>query len=93
MYIVYILQSLKDLKTYTGYTENLKVRLQQHNSGKVDATKNRRPLVIIFTEEVGSLLEVKSRELYWKSGVGRRKLKSYFKFGFPPNGIGRGSLK
>ncbi|MBU4348381.1 GIY-YIG nuclease family protein [Patescibacteria group bacterium] len=50
MYTIYILQSLKNLRTYAGYTENLKLRLQQHNLGKVNTTKNRRPLIIIFTE-------------------------------------------
>lgn len=93
MYTVYILQSLKDLKTYTGYTEDLKLRLQRHNSGRVTATKNRRPLIIIFTENMQSLIDAKKRELYWKSGGGRRKLESYFKFGFPPSGTGRGSPK
>jgi putative endonuclease len=93
MYTVYILQSLKDLKTYSGHTENLKLRLRQHNSGKVTATKNRRPLIVIFTEDTYSLTTAKKREIYWKSGGGRRKLKSYFKYGFPPSGTGRGSPK
>ena len=83
MYQVYILKSLKDLRTYTGHAKDAKVRLVDHNSGRVDATKHRRPLEIIFTEAFETLAEAKRRELYWKSGAGRRKLKEYFKSGFP----------
>jgi predicted GIY-YIG superfamily endonuclease len=36
---VYILQSSKDPKrTYTGLTDNLAIRLAEHNSGKVPYT-------------------------------------------------------
>jgi len=83
MFQVYILQSLKDDRTYTGYAANAKVRLIDHNFGRVEATKNRRPLEIIFIEDVDSLKDAKKRELYWKSGAGRRKLKVYFETGFP----------
>lgn len=84
MFYIYILQSLKDERTYTGFSENAHDRLIEHNSGKVDATKNRRPLKILFLEKVESLSLAKKREKYWKSGAGRRKLKEFFKNGFPP---------
>lgn len=84
MYDVYILKSLKDFRTYTGYAKDAESRLKEHNSGKVNATKNRRPLKILYTEKALTLAVAKKRELYWKSGVGRRKLKQYFKTGFPP---------
>jgi len=83
MFQVYILKSLKDLRTYTGHAKDANVRLVDHNAGRVDATKNRRPLEILFTEDLETLQEAKKRELYWKSGAGRRKLKEYFKNGFP----------
>lgn len=78
MYTVYILQSQKDKRTYVGYTRDLENRLKLHNSGQVDATKHRFPLNVLFTEEFNSEQEAKHRELYWKSGAGRRKLKSFF---------------
>ena len=78
MYTVYILQSDKDKRTYTGYTHDIQKRLQEHNSGSVDATKNRRLFKILYTEEIQSLSEAKKRELYWKSGAGRRKMKGFF---------------
>lgn len=79
VYFVYILQSLKDLRTYTGYSDNVERRLKQHNSGQVLSTKNRIPFKILFTEEFTISSEAKKRELYWKSGAGRRKLKVWFK--------------
>jgi len=50
MYYIYILQSLRDNKFYTGYTKNLKLRFEQHNNSLVDSTKNRRPLKLIYYE-------------------------------------------
>ena len=35
MFYVYVLKSLKDNNFYTGYTKDLKKRLQQHNNGDV----------------------------------------------------------
>jgi len=84
MYSVYILQSLRDKKTYTGFSENARDRLIEHNSGQVEATKNRRPLKILFLENVENQSLAKKREKYWKSGAGRRRLKEFFKNGFPP---------
>ena len=43
MYYTYILQSLKDNKSYTGYTEDLRKRFSKHNSGEVPSTKGRGP--------------------------------------------------
>lgn len=79
MYYVYILQSQKDKKTYTGYTENLTARLQKHNSGQVTSTKYRRPLKLLFSEEFETAQEAKQRELWFKSTGGRKKLKEFFK--------------
>lgn len=78
MFYVYILQSLKDFRTYTGFTSNVGERLHQHNIGQVKATQYRRPFKILFTEQFTTMVEAKKRELYWKSGAGRRKLKEYF---------------
>ncbi len=78
MYFIYILQSLKDSRTYVGYSDNVERRLAEHNSGRAKATKNRRPFKLLFTEEFETSAEAKKREKYWKSGGGRRKLKQYF---------------
>ncbi len=78
MYYIYILQSLKDGKTYVGYTNNLQERLKKHNSGQAKSTKFRQPLKLIFSEEFKTSAEARQRELYWKNGGGRRKLKEFF---------------
>ncbi|MCK4909825.1 MAG: GIY-YIG nuclease family protein [Planctomycetes bacterium] len=84
MFYVYILQSEKDKKTYTGFCKNIVTRLNKHNSGQVKVTKHRCPFWLIYHEEVSTLAEAKKREKYWKSGGGRRKLSRFFKEGFPP---------
>lgn len=75
---LYVLQSLKDRRTYVGSTDNFERRLAQHQSGKVISTKHRIPFKILITEEFETLQEARKRELYYKSGAGRRKLKEYF---------------
>jgi len=84
MFYVYILQSEKDQRTYVGYTNNLKQRLREHNKGSVRTTRNRRPLRLIFSENYNSKEQAEKREVYWKSGAGRRKLKKFWDGGFPP---------
>jgi len=39
-YYIYVLKSNKDKKFYTGYTNNLKLRFEQHQKGLVESTKN-----------------------------------------------------
>jgi len=78
MFYVYILKSLKDCRTYVGYYNDVQRRLQEHNSGQSKATKHRRPFEILFIEEFEIEQDAKKKELYWKSGAGRRKLKEYF---------------
>ncbi len=78
MFTVYVLQSLKDFKTYVGITDNFERRFKQHNSGRSKSTKYRSPFRLLFTEEFEKSAEAKKREIWWKSGAGRRKLKEYF---------------
>jgi len=54
MYFVYILKSLKYGKLYTGYTNDLKRRFFEYNSGLIKITKWRRPFKLIFYEENGA---------------------------------------
>lgn len=76
---LYVLQSLKDHRTYVGSTNNFEKRLLLHNSGRVKSTKHRIPFKLLFTEEFPTSKEAKKREHYYKSGAGRRKLKEFFK--------------
>ncbi len=78
MFTVYVLQSLKDKKTYAGYTNNFERRFKQHNSGRSKSTKCRAPFKLLFKEEFENNIEAKKRELWWKSGAGRKRLKEFF---------------
>jgi putative endonuclease len=75
-YYVYILLSEKDNQWYTGYTSDLKQRLALHNEGKVESTKNRRPLKLIYFEGCLNQQDATRREKYLKSGSGKIYLKS-----------------
>lgn len=81
MYYVYILKSLKDNKFYIGYTKNLKSRFELHNAGKVNSTKNRKPLILIYYEACLNQQDATHREKYLKTFHGkmflRNRLKSY----------------
>jgi len=81
-YYVYVLESLKDGKKYTGYTENLRSRFEQHNNGDVSSTKHRRPLKLIYFEGCIKQKDALKREKYLKTHYGKmflkNRLKSYF---------------
>lgn len=75
MYYVYVLQSLKDNSFYIGYTTNLKRRFSEHNEGKSQATRYKRPYQLLFYEAFTNRIDAKHREEYLKSGWGFRSLK------------------
>ena len=67
MFYTYILKSIKSGRYYVGHTSNLEERLERHNSGKVTATKNKGPWVVMSYETFDTKSEANSRELYIKS--------------------------
>lgn len=75
-YYVYILLSEKDNQFYTGYTSNIKERIFLHNEGKVESTKNRRPLKLIYFEGCQNQQDATRREKYLKSGNGKIYLRN-----------------
>ena len=76
MYYVYVLQSSKDKKFYTGYSKELKQRIEKHNKGLVPATKQRRPLKLVYYEACLSRNDAIEREKYLKTGWGKRYIKN-----------------
>jgi len=76
MYFTYVLKSESDKKLYIGFTENLTKRLEDHNNGRVDSTRNRRPFELVYYEACKSREKALKREKYFKTGFGRRFLKS-----------------
>lgn len=79
MYYVYILQSLKDKYFYVGYTPDLKLRIKEHNKGLVLATKDRRPLRIVYYEACLNRDDAIKRERYLKTSWGKRYIKNRLK--------------
>ena len=80
-YYTYVLKSIKDNKNYIGCTKNLKLRFEQHRKGKVNSTKNRRPLMLIYYEACLNQQDATHREKYLKTYHGKmfikKRLKSY----------------
>ena len=74
MYYVYVLQSNKDKSLYVGYTINLKSRLDRHNDREVLSTKHKSPWKVLFYEAFANKTDAKKREVYLKSGWGRKSL-------------------
>ncbi|MCX7929044.1 MAG: GIY-YIG nuclease family protein [Patescibacteria group bacterium] len=78
-YYVYILQSKKDGKFYTGCTKNLLKRLSEHMNSKVYSTKDRLPVQLIYYEFCLNQKDAYTREKYLKSAWGKRYIKSRLK--------------
>ena len=81
MYYTYVLLSEKDGKFYVGFTRDLKLRFEEHKKGRVESTKDRRPLKIIYYEACLKQEDATKREKYLKTYHGkaflRKRLKSY----------------
>jgi len=75
-YYIYVLQSTIDDCFYTGYTSNLKKRINDHNNGKVASTKHRRPLKLLYFEGCLNQQDATHREKYLKTTYGKRYIKN-----------------
>jgi len=80
-FYTYVLLSEKDSKFYTGSADDLKVRFEEHNRGRVVSTRDRRPLKLVYYEACGDRKDARRREQYLKTYNGkmflRNRLKSY----------------
>ncbi len=76
MHYVYVLQSLKDRKLYTGYARDLEKRFKKHNSGMVTSTKDRRPLRLAYYEACLGKKDALHREIYLKTAWGKRYINN-----------------
>jgi putative endonuclease len=81
MYNVYVLESLKNNKRYTGVTSKTpEERLKEHNSGSNDFTRQNGPFELIYSEGHNNKAFARKRERFLKSGNGRsflnRKLQT-----------------
>jgi putative endonuclease len=78
-YYIYILRSIKDGMYYTGYTSNLNKRLEEHENGNVQSTKNRLPIKLVYFEGCLNQQDATHREKYLKTTYGKRYLKNRLK--------------
>lgn len=79
MFYTYVIQSEKDKRFYTGSTQDLRKRFNEHNSGRVTSTKSRGPFELIYYEACLNEQDARYREKYLKSGMGKRYLKNRLK--------------
>lgn len=68
MYYVYIIKSLeKHDELYTGFSENLKQRIEEHNTWKSTHTKKHKPWKLIYYSAFESKKHALDFEKYLKS--------------------------
>jgi putative endonuclease len=78
MYSVYILL-LSNKQLYTGFTNNLKRRLEEHKSGKSTFTKKYLPVKLVFYEVFNNKADAEKRENYLKTSKGKSTLRMMLK--------------
>ncbi len=77
MYYVYFLKSLKNRKTYTGYSSKKPtIRLKEHNLGSNSFTRQNKPFTLIYYEKYYCKKDAISREKFYKSGFGKKIKKA-----------------
>ena len=76
MAFVYVLFSDSTGRTYAGCSADWTLRLNQHNAGRVKATRRGSPWRVVHLENVEAMIEARRRELYLKTSAGRRWLRS-----------------
>lgn len=76
MFTVYVIQSCEGYK-YTGMTEDIELRLKQHNEKLLSFwTKRGNDWKLVYKEEFASKTDALKREKWLKTGVGRDYLKN-----------------
>jgi putative endonuclease len=75
MFYVYILKSSKKDELYVGSTNDLKRRIIEHNSGKVESTKSKGLHKLVYYESYGVESDARRREKMLKlRGQARNQL-------------------
>jgi putative endonuclease len=66
-----------DNSFYTGYTNNLERRLEEHNDGKSRYTSKKIPWKIVYSEEFGEKSDAIKREFFLK----KQKSREFYLYG------------
>ena len=74
-YYVYMLKSVSSVKSksYVGYTNNLKIRLEKHNSNKGAKSTKGYKWLLIYNKKFKSKSEAMSYEYKLKKNRNKRK--------------------
>ena len=79
MYYVYIIKSIKfPEEHYVGFSEDLKTRIKDHNSGKSTHTNKFKPWKLIIYFAFQEIQIAKDLEVCLKTGSGRAFFKKHF---------------
>jgi predicted GIY-YIG superfamily endonuclease len=77
-YVYIMVSEVKSSEHYTGLTQNLSARLQEHNKGGCSFTAKSRPWRIETTIAFRSKIKAAAFERYLKSGSGREFARRHF---------------
>ncbi|MBT3835405.1 GIY-YIG nuclease family protein [Candidatus Peribacteria bacterium] len=75
MWYVYVLRSNKDKNLYIGFTNDLKRRIKEHQSGKNISTAKRLSVILETYIAVTTKKQAMELEKYFKTGSGSTILK------------------
>ena len=78
-YYTYVLKSKSDGKFYTGFTQDIESRVNEHNSGRVLSTKRRIPFELVYYEFCRNINDAIHREKYLKTTYGKRYIRNRLK--------------
>jgi putative endonuclease len=85
MWFTYILHSKSLNKYYTGYTENLELRIKRHNSGWGKYSTRGIPWNLVYSETYTDKTEVIKRENEIKRKKSRRYIENLITAGGRPD--------
>ena len=85
MFFVYVLKSQTTGRLYTGSTNNVMRRLNEHNSGQTSSTRGRGPFCLALVECYPTREEAVRRERFLKTGKGRDELSLLFNVASAPS--------
>jgi putative endonuclease len=81
MFSAYILQSEKTQRYYTGSTDNLENRLEEHNSGETKSIRFGIPWKVVHVEQFETRAEAFRKEKQIKARGAKRYLDDRGNFG------------
>ena len=77
-FVIYLIISENKDRTYVGFSDDINARIKMHKQHKVRSTNNFGNFSYSIIEKVPNLKYARIQEKYWKSAVGRKKLKEMF---------------